>query len=163
MESISPSQSLLFESNPAQQQPMRINKIMICTISRKLKSSEQLHFGSKIASSGKLQYEADIIAVAYCAPKTVWKQNGRISPSPPMPQCDPKRLHDVTIRQRMISMILITTSIPISLFSGCIIVVVVLENILIVASCPNHRGCPLLPNPLPLPSDDGTIQQSTNN
>jgi hypothetical protein len=100
---------------------MRNNKIMICTISRKLKRSEQLHFGSKIAASVNLQYEADIVAVAYCAPKTVWKQNGRISPSPPMPQCDPKRLHDVTIRQRMISMIRITTSIPISLFNGWII------------------------------------------
>jgi hypothetical protein len=70
---------------------------------------------------------------------------------------------DVTVRQRMILMIRITTFIPISLFNGCIIVVEVMENILIVASCPNHHCCPLLPNPLPLPSDDGTIQQSTNN
>jgi hypothetical protein len=64
---------------------------------------------------------------------------------------------------RMISMILITTSIPISFFNGWIIVVVVMKNILVVASCPNHHCRPLLPNPLPLPSDRGTMQQSTIN
>jgi hypothetical protein len=63
----------------------------------------------------------------------------------------------------MLSMILITTSIPISLFNGWIIVVAVMENILVVASCcPNHHCRPLLPNPLSLPSDDGTIQQSVH-
>jgi hypothetical protein len=41
--------------------------------------------------------------------------------------------------------------------------VVVMENILELASCPNYHGRPMLPNPRPLPSDDGTVQQSTNN
>jgi hypothetical protein len=41
--------------------------------------------------------------------------------------------------------------------------VLVMENILVLASCPSYHGRPLLPHPLPLPSDDGTIQQSTNN
>jgi hypothetical protein len=60
-------------------------------------------------------------------------------------------------------MILLTTSIPFSFFNGWIIVVVVMENKLVLASCPNHHCRPLLPNPLPLPSDRGTIQQSTIN
>jgi hypothetical protein len=49
---------------------------MLCPISRKLKRSEQLQFGCKIAASAKLPYEADTdtVAVAYCAPKTVWEQ-----------------------------------------------------------------------------------------
>jgi hypothetical protein len=175
IESTSPSQSLVFEINPAQQQPMRNNKRMLCTISRKLKRSEHLYFGSKIAASRKLPYEADTVAVEYCAPKTVWEQNGWISHvlHPILQRCGffsfsngvilRHRTTDVTVRQMMISMILITTSIPISFFNGWIIVVVVMENILVLASCPNHLCCPLLPNPLPLPSDDGTIQQSTNN
>jgi hypothetical protein len=41
--------------------------------------------------------------------------------------------------------------------------VLVMENILVVASCSNHHGRPLLLHPFPLPSDDGTVQQSTNN
>jgi hypothetical protein len=53
---------------------MRNNKRMICIISRKLKRSEQLHFGSKIAACGNLRYETDIVAVAYCAPKPVWEE-----------------------------------------------------------------------------------------
>jgi hypothetical protein len=53
---------------------MRNNKRMRCTISRKLKRSEQLHFGSKIAACGNVRYETDIVAVAYCAPKPVWEE-----------------------------------------------------------------------------------------
>jgi hypothetical protein len=47
---------------------------MRCTISRKLKRSEQLHCGSKIAACGNLRYETDIVAVAYCAPKPVCEE-----------------------------------------------------------------------------------------
>jgi hypothetical protein len=156
---------------------MRNNKRMLCPISRKLKRSEQLQFGCKIAVSAKLPYEADTdtVAVAYCAPKTVWEQWMKITcfASYSLQGCGFFSLSngiilcqgttDVTVRQRMILMKRITTSIPISFFNGWIIVVVVMENILVVASCPNHHGRPLLPNPLPLPSDDGTIPQSTNN
>jgi hypothetical protein len=77
------------------------------------------------------------------------------------------RTTDVTVRQRMILMILRNNVQPNSLFNEWIIVVVVMENILVVASCPNHQGRPLLQHPLPLPSvtpsDDVAIQQSTNN
>jgi hypothetical protein len=79
------------------------------------------------------------------------------------------RTTDVTVRQRMILMILRNNVQPNSLFNEWIIVVVVMENILIVVAscCPNHHCRPLLPNPLPLPSvtpsDDVAIQQSTNN
>jgi hypothetical protein len=52
---------------------MRNNKRMRCTISRKLKRSEQLHFGSKIASSGKHPYKADT------ALRKQSGSNGRIS------------------------------------------------------------------------------------
>jgi hypothetical protein len=65
------SQSLVFEINPAQQQTMRNNKRMLRTILRKLKRSEHSHFGCEIAASGKRQYEADTVAVAYSATKTV--------------------------------------------------------------------------------------------
>jgi hypothetical protein len=33
-----------------------------------------LYFGCEIAASGKRQCEADTVAVAYSAPKTVWEQ-----------------------------------------------------------------------------------------
>jgi hypothetical protein len=73
------------------------------------------------------------------------------------------RATDVTVRQRMISMKLLATSNQFHFSMDGLLPVLVMENILIMASCPNHHCCPLLPNPLPLPSDDGTIQQSTNN
>jgi hypothetical protein len=51
-----------------QQLPLSVETI--CTISlQQLKRSEQLHFGRKIASSGKHPYKADT-----AAPKTVWEQ-----------------------------------------------------------------------------------------
>jgi hypothetical protein len=73
------------------------------------------------------------------------------------------RATDVTIRHRMISIIQITTSNQFHYSMDRLLPVLVMENLLIVASCSNHHGRPLLPNPLSLPSDDGTIQQSTNN
>jgi hypothetical protein len=73
------------------------------------------------------------------------------------------RTTDVTVRQWMISMILTTTSNQFHFSMDGLLPVLVMENILMMSSCPNHHCCPLLPNPLPLPSDDGTIQQSTKN
>jgi hypothetical protein len=52
---------------------------------------------------------------------------------------------------------------PIFALHGQTIRLWIMEYLLLMAPCPNHHGRPLLPNPLPLPSDDGAIQQSTNN
>jgi hypothetical protein len=60
-------------------------------------------------------------------------------------------------------MILITTSIPFSFFQWMDYCGGGYGKHIGISFLSQHHGRPLLPHPLPLPSDDGTIQQSTIN